>query len=818
MLEEERLNRSNSFGENRKSYLVLEKRKRHIYIYSTENLKSLLKMSSTILYKFRAQTNFEQISLPGSSARLFDIKRAIVAAKKLDKTGGMQIEFDLSVRNAMTEEEYTDENMLLPRGTRVIVQRLPAAKGQGILARIARADAGMSTAVTARYGNQEAANGGFYTIESHKDDDEFISSTNQPSQSAAEEENSEEKELAALKAATEKTGGSVYSSSSHAKITQPIKVGPAGMIPPPPSFGKPQSIGFQQHSGVSNRPNADPELREQERLAAQAGQPKKRATGIPRTFLSISAPPVEGEEKNDEEAGSGAIKLQPNTIAFEALINRGGGQSGSGGRALDLDYALKLTATEIPEHLQCGICGQVVKNAMLVPWDPEGRTTCEMCMRDGLAKNAFRCPLTGNEGVSPDDLLPNVGLRKAVDIFVKDVFEKMNEIIQAQEAEDEAEKAKAVQGAQSKKVDDFEGDSLDKGVVLGRKDVTGSSSQKRRRDMDEFGDEFGGDVFDVEPEDVEEEDESAQEEKQNDHNNNVPVTPVENSNDVAKVGEEDTVKSVALSEEKDVNISTDEKLSQNNLASEDQPSKTEDSVNISSSKVHSLSATSNQNELQSRSQDDDKDLSNESSESPTKSRRDLLKNRAPPQGYAMGPAGASDTTFNTSRGVHGGRYADHGGRGYMHGGRGRYPPGGRFDQGRGYHGGRGRGRFPPEGHESQSFKQDDVSIDNQSHQSHGDGDFHTKKRHRTEDSGGRGGGRGDRACFVCGITGHLARDCPESRRGGRGFDHGGRGPPGRGGDWYRGGRGRFHDGGRGRDFGRGGRGGGRWGVDGRGRY
>ena len=61
----------------------------------------------------------------------------------------------------------------------------------------------------------------------------------------------------------------------------------------------------------------------------------------------------------------------------------GGGQSGmdGGNKRRDLDYALKLTATEIPEHLQCGICAQVVKNAMLIPWDTEGRTTCEICMR-----------------------------------------------------------------------------------------------------------------------------------------------------------------------------------------------------------------------------------------------------------------------------------------------------------------------------------------------------------------------------------------------------------------------------------------------------
>ena len=92
-------------------------------------------MSSTILYKFRSGTTFEALPLPGSAARLFDVKKAIVLAKKLDQGS---IEFDLSVRDATTNEEYIDESMLLPRGTRLIVQRLPAAKGYGFLSRMAR--------------------------------------------------------------------------------------------------------------------------------------------------------------------------------------------------------------------------------------------------------------------------------------------------------------------------------------------------------------------------------------------------------------------------------------------------------------------------------------------------------------------------------------------------------------------------------------------------------------------------------------------------------------------------------------------------------
>ena len=91
-------------------------------------------MASSILYKFKAATQFESLALPGTAARLFDIKKAIVKAKRLDASPQ---EFDLSLKNAATNEEYFDEAMLIPRGTRLICSRLPAARGHGLLERIA---------------------------------------------------------------------------------------------------------------------------------------------------------------------------------------------------------------------------------------------------------------------------------------------------------------------------------------------------------------------------------------------------------------------------------------------------------------------------------------------------------------------------------------------------------------------------------------------------------------------------------------------------------------------------------------------------------
>lgn len=71
----------------------------------------------------------------------------------------------------------------------------------------------------------------------------------------------------------------------------------------------------------------------------------------------------------------------------------------------------------LPKHLECPICKNILKDAVLLRWDPEGTSTCESCIRSELLRSGFRCPVTGMDGASPDDLIPNQALRKAVSTF-----------------------------------------------------------------------------------------------------------------------------------------------------------------------------------------------------------------------------------------------------------------------------------------------------------------------------------------------------------------------------------------------------------------
>lgn len=465
-------------------------------------------ISSTILYKFRSSTNYESLPMPGSMARLFDIKRAIVKAKKLDKATGGGLEFDLRITNAATEEVYSDDSLLLPRGTRVIVQRLPAARGTGLLARIAREEAGLQASTRPAAGENSIDSSKFYTITS-AEEDEFVRGPAALDSSSNNAIDDEEDELRALRAVTEPTQqgsgkvGAIIGYNHRAGAS--IAGASAGIAGQHASNWAKNST--QHNFRPTTRAQADPELRELE----QKQMTKKRATGIPRTFLNfVDKPNVSTGEGGVDGSADGvdssqqqetAVRLQPNQLGFQQLLQRAGGKSSGKNPQVVLQNALTITATTIPDYLKCGICGNVVQGAMLLPWDREGRTACETCIRPALARNNFVCPLTGTENVSPDELIPNFGLRKAAENFVASVLDKIEEI--EKEAQKLAEEVNAKDNLSMHNQNLFH-DSAEHGTLETKK--TKRQSTNNKADYGGGGrlqDDFGGDVFDVDPKDLE---------------------------------------------------------------------------------------------------------------------------------------------------------------------------------------------------------------------------------------------------------------------------------------------------------------------------
>jgi len=778
-------------------------------------------MSSTILYKFRASSTFEALPLPGSAARLFDVKKAIVKANKLD-AGTM--EFDLAVRNADTNEEYADESMLLPRGTRIIVQRLPAARGQGFLARMARNEHG--GAVGNSYHQQQQHPSGYYTIDNRtreNEEEEFVESSN----GATTTESNDDKELAALRAVTSMQSDGPTMVGGRSAMMGGHRGGrggppqPAGMGGPPggskPSFNN--MANNNKPGGKPHfRPNADPELRDQEKKL----MPKKRATGIPRTFLSLSAPP---QTDGGNEGGEGEQPtLQPNKQGFKELVSRGGGQSEStAGTRRDLDYVFKLTSTTVPEHLQCAICNNVVKNAMLLPWDSEGRTVCETCIRDALTQNGFRCPLTGMDGVSPDDLIPNVGLRKAAELFIKGVMEKVDEIEQQQV--EELENTTDYVMDQSSENNVLDGEGVEKGVIVSKRM---SLSSRKKPDDNPFGagdDDFGGDVFAVEVKNEITEEPETEIFKNEQENTDSAAAGIAIASESNPDREGDSNSNEKSSNE------TDTVCNDNTSSSKIENPNTKEPNNTRNDEINQLTSRADSSTLQtSNNGDHSAKASNEEMtqkspqqkpQPPTSSHMRFHRRRGPPVGYSMGPAGGAGVSARVNHqpnissnhhvGKNGQDHNNHHGNNNSqdhnnhhgssnsqdhnnyHRGGGRFSPrgGGRhsyFNQDRNGGGGYGRGRGGQgrgRGNSRFDGEQDHQNMDD-------DNNIRGTKRGRDDHHQDEGGGDGQK---------HWDRN----GRGNFRNDGGGKGSYGRGGE-FRGGRGGRSYGGQQRGNYRGGRG------------
>ena len=605
------------------------------------------------------------------------------------------MDFDFSIKNAATNEEYTDESMLLPRGTRLIVQRLPAAKGHGFLARMARNQYG---GVPGPAGAAAASGppSGFYEIDSRardEDDEEFVTTSG----GGDGDDDQDVKDLALLQAVTQ----TAISTSAAVRPTQTNFNRTPGQGPPQHQHqhhggGGGGHGGPGQQRQPKQRANADPELRDQEKLA----QPKKRATGIPRTFLSLSA--ARTTENTEGEGGENeGPQIQPNTMGFEQLKSRGGGQSeNAAGSTKSLDYALKVTATTIPDYLQCALCQSVALTAMFLTWDPEGRTTCEKCIRDALAQNGFRDPLTGMEGISPDDLRPNPGIRKAAEAFVKDVMKQIEEIEQQQIEEEPRTETGAVTGSGNL----IEGDS---GVIVTKRN--NATKRKAKEEEDPFGgdDDFGGDVFAVQADEKPEEEEEAAPEKKTSANGE-PKKPA--------VGDSVTQKSdpAPTDDPKDTKDS-DGPVSNTSTNAKEAAQGGSDSPqrDTESSTLDRATAAPSRGQ---RRPDSDRPRHNNNRRDQNQNNRQQKRGppagyqmgpaggaaeRGPPAGYQMGPAGGARDRSNSAdyhsqdgrggsypspRGRGGGRFQDRdGGRG---GGRFQVRDGGSYGRGRG--GGRGR--------------------------------------------------------------------------------------------------------------------------------
>jgi hypothetical protein len=76
---------------------------------------------------------------------------------------------------------------------------------------------------------------------------------------------------------------------------------------------------------------------------------------------------VDGETEGERDGGN---MIQPNTMGFAELVNAVEGSRKCAQQQEKIStMRLRVTATVVQEFLQCPICGGVVRDALILPWD-----------------------------------------------------------------------------------------------------------------------------------------------------------------------------------------------------------------------------------------------------------------------------------------------------------------------------------------------------------------------------------------------------------------------------------------------------------------
>ncbi|KAI3971855.1 hypothetical protein MKX01_035668 [Papaver californicum] len=83
----------------------------------------------SIYYKFKSGKEYHSIPALSPFMSVFEVKDLIFQSKRF----GHGKDFDLILTNPSTNEDYTDDSILLPRNTSVIVRRIPGLPGKSIV-------------------------------------------------------------------------------------------------------------------------------------------------------------------------------------------------------------------------------------------------------------------------------------------------------------------------------------------------------------------------------------------------------------------------------------------------------------------------------------------------------------------------------------------------------------------------------------------------------------------------------------------------------------------------------------------------------------
>ncbi|GFF95422.1 retinoblastoma-binding protein [Aspergillus lentulus] len=346
-------------------------------------------MSSSVHFKFKSQKEPSRVTFDGTGISVFELKREIINQSRL----GDGSDFELSIYNEDTGEEYDDDTTIIPRSTSVIARRLPASRpGKGGAARYVsgkmpvsarsapRNDASMSTRAISHTSN--TVSNSVLELNNAQTEEEKINALFNLQASQWKEQ---QQEMAnATPVPFGRGRGKAVNVPDH---------------PPPPGYlcYRCREKGhWIQACPTNNDPKFDGKYR------------VKRSTGIPRSLQTKVEKPeslaLDGSNEDLRNTGvmvnadGDFVIAKPDKAAWELYQEKAKASSAAAAEAAAAEYSKELQSW----GLECPIDKRMFLEPTKTPCCH--RTYCNDCITNALIESDFVCPGCATEGVLLDNL------------------------------------------------------------------------------------------------------------------------------------------------------------------------------------------------------------------------------------------------------------------------------------------------------------------------------------------------------------------------------------------------------------------------------
>ncbi|PWA54241.1 DWNN domain, a CCHC-type zinc finger [Artemisia annua] len=361
-----------------------------------------------VYYKFKSAKDYDSIAIDGHFITVSNLKEKIYENKQL----GRGTDYDLVVTNAQTNEEYIDEDMLIPKNTSVLIRRIPGQPRKPIVTAPVTEQAEPNVVNELNSGQQANSNfsgAGLSVTNNYLDGSEYdefgndlyeipeaapVMANNQHQDATAPSKADEDSKIQALidtpaldwqqQSFDGFGGGRGFGRGMGGRMGGRGGFGRGNggfeRKTPPPGYicHRCKTPGhFIQHCPTNGDPNFDIKR-------------VKPPTGIPKSMLMATP-------DGSYALPSGAVAvLKPNEAAFEKEIE---------------GMPSTRTVGDLPPELHCPLCKEVMKDAVLTS-KCCFRSFCDKCIRDHIINKSF-C-VCGATNVLADDLLPNKTVRDTI--------------------------------------------------------------------------------------------------------------------------------------------------------------------------------------------------------------------------------------------------------------------------------------------------------------------------------------------------------------------------------------------------------------------